>query len=410
MEDFKTIWDGLDIPALQELQDNWAKAMGLAFVTVDYKGIPVTRYSRFSPYCKLGRTRQGFAELCSQCDAHGGLHAAITGQPYIYRCHAGLVDFSVPLILNNSYIGAVLGGQVRLEDGVESSLERIIPQVSSWEKDPELQEAFQRNEEVAYDKIEAAVKIIRDMIVHMVQREYTLAQRKTLEEEATQREEERATRGELEGILRQQEDNALKLQADNQYFYSVMNMVSRLAYEEQAPKTEAVIYDFVDMIRYSTEQGRTLSTLGEEVDYVEALLRIQQAWVGEELVFSLSVPDYYKKIHCPFLLLQPLIEGCLLCNQATKVEPCTLSLQAEEEGKDVIITLSTNQEGLTLDQLGEHLSSPVHGKKSTAHDADRSLRRLYGKRYGLCFDKRKDHRPGTAITFRLRLKGETGEF
>ena len=104
MEDARKVSDFIDLDLLQSIQDNCSKAMGLAFITVDYKGIPITKYSGFTSHCVLGRQEKGFAEMCEQCDAHGGLHAAITGQPYIYRCHANLVDFAVPLIVNGSYM------------------------------------------------------------------------------------------------------------------------------------------------------------------------------------------------------------------------------------------------------------------------------------------------------------------
>ena len=97
MEDARKLSDFIDLDLLQNIQDNCSKAMGLAFITVDYKGIPITKYSGFTSHCMLGRQAKGFAEMCEQCDAHGGLHAAITGQPYIYRCHADLVDFAVPI-------------------------------------------------------------------------------------------------------------------------------------------------------------------------------------------------------------------------------------------------------------------------------------------------------------------------
>ena len=35
------------------------KTMGLAFITVDYKGIPITKYSGFTSHCMLGRRGKG---------------------------------------------------------------------------------------------------------------------------------------------------------------------------------------------------------------------------------------------------------------------------------------------------------------------------------------------------------------
>ena len=42
MEDARKLSDFIDLDLLQNIQDNCSKAMGLAFITVDYKGIPIT--------------------------------------------------------------------------------------------------------------------------------------------------------------------------------------------------------------------------------------------------------------------------------------------------------------------------------------------------------------------------------
>ena len=104
----------LDMERLQTLQDNLAKALGLAFVTVDYRGRPVTRPSGFTHFCSCMRDHEHYGTLCNQCYAHGGLHATMEGKPYIYRCHGGLVEFAVPLMMDGTYLGAVMGGQCDL--------------------------------------------------------------------------------------------------------------------------------------------------------------------------------------------------------------------------------------------------------------------------------------------------------
>ena len=42
-----------------------------------------------------------------------------------------------------------------------------------------------------------------------------------------------------------------------------MNIISKLAYEEKAAKTEAVSYDFADMMRYAAGAEQKISTLGK---------------------------------------------------------------------------------------------------------------------------------------------------
>jgi ligand-binding sensor protein/AraC-like DNA-binding protein len=98
----------------QELQDALAYSIGLAIITVDYKGVPITKHSFRSDFCTIMRCNNHFKKLCELCDSRGGLEAARTHAPYIYLCHAGLVDLAIPIVLNGNYLGAVMAGQVFL--------------------------------------------------------------------------------------------------------------------------------------------------------------------------------------------------------------------------------------------------------------------------------------------------------
>ena len=50
--------------------------------------------------------------MCSLSHKKGGEEAARTGRPYIYTCHAGLIDFAAPIIVEGQLIGTILGGQI----------------------------------------------------------------------------------------------------------------------------------------------------------------------------------------------------------------------------------------------------------------------------------------------------------
>lgn len=106
----------VDVDQLQRLQNQFSEATDLAIIAVDYKGTPVTEAHGFTPFCALMRMDPARRRLCYSCDAHGGLQAAIDGRPHIYRCHAGLVDFSVPITVGKQYVGAILCGQVQLAE------------------------------------------------------------------------------------------------------------------------------------------------------------------------------------------------------------------------------------------------------------------------------------------------------
>lgn len=107
------IQDVFDMDLLQKFQDNFARAAGMTAVTVDKDGKPVTRPTDWSEFCmKYTRGCDEGRRRCEQCDKNGGETAARTGKPAVYECHAGLMDFSAPIIVDGKQIGSILGGQI----------------------------------------------------------------------------------------------------------------------------------------------------------------------------------------------------------------------------------------------------------------------------------------------------------
>ena len=112
--------DIIDLNFIQKFQDDFAKSMNIASVTVDRNGIPFTKPSSYTNICsnltqstELGKSR------CAQCHASAGEEAFRTGKPYIYKCHSGLIDFAAPIIVQGTLIGTILGGQILFESPKE---------------------------------------------------------------------------------------------------------------------------------------------------------------------------------------------------------------------------------------------------------------------------------------------------
>ena len=111
-EDIK-LSDVFDMDFLQSFQDSFARAAGMTAVTVDKDGKPVTRPTDWSEFCmKYTRGTAEGCRRCEQCDKNGGETAARTGKPAVYECHAGLMDFGAPILVDGQQIGSILGGQI----------------------------------------------------------------------------------------------------------------------------------------------------------------------------------------------------------------------------------------------------------------------------------------------------------
>ncbi|MBU3187887.1 sensor histidine kinase [Clostridium estertheticum] len=121
------ITDILDVELLQKLQDNFSKNMDIASVIVDINGNPVTKPSRFTNFCTnfiqnsvLGNNK------CSASHRKCGEGAAKSAKPYICTCHAGLIDFAAPILVNGEHIGTILGGQFLIKKPSASDFKNII--------------------------------------------------------------------------------------------------------------------------------------------------------------------------------------------------------------------------------------------------------------------------------------------
>jgi ligand-binding sensor protein len=122
--------DVIDIEFLQRFQDDFASGVGLASVTVDPDGNPVTKPSRYIRRCKdfTQSTVEG-KQRCAESHRKGGLIAAQTGKPAIYECHSGLVDFAAPIMIDGRIVGTILGGQIVTEPIPESKTRNYAKEI-----------------------------------------------------------------------------------------------------------------------------------------------------------------------------------------------------------------------------------------------------------------------------------------
>lgn len=121
---------------LQQIQNAFSDYTGMAAITTTSDGIPITEGSNFTNFCtKVIRGTEVGYRHCIECDKMGAVKTMQSGSPVVYRCHAGLVDFAAPVIINGSIIGCVVGGQVLTEELDEEFCRK---KAAEYDIDPEL--------------------------------------------------------------------------------------------------------------------------------------------------------------------------------------------------------------------------------------------------------------------------------
>lgn len=112
------IRDFVDLKELEEIQEAWSNATGLASVFTDAKGEYITGDYNFTDFCiKLTRGSEEGLRRCIDTDQNGLKHACL--EKGCYKCHAGLMDFAYPIRIEETgeVVMTAIGGQVLPSDG-----------------------------------------------------------------------------------------------------------------------------------------------------------------------------------------------------------------------------------------------------------------------------------------------------
>ncbi|MCR5774047.1 MAG: PocR ligand-binding domain-containing protein [Lachnospiraceae bacterium] len=94
-----------DMKKFNDIMVQWGKATGLATVAVGSDGEYISDCINFTDFCiKYTRGNEEGCRRCVRNDQEG---------EGVYECHAGLMDFGIPLTLSDgTVLGSVIGGQV----------------------------------------------------------------------------------------------------------------------------------------------------------------------------------------------------------------------------------------------------------------------------------------------------------
>ena len=399
----KGIADYVDIDRLQTIQDVCSKALGVALVIADYRGIPVTKMSGFTRHCNLCRDNKELCVMCERCDAFGGIRAATSGEPCIYRCHAGLTDFAVPLVVDGNYLGAVLGGQVKLKEG-SPDLEDVVPGNTSIVSSPEMLAARDEITPISYERLKAAAETIRYLMGHVLGGSVGSPDR--LSQMIKDRDSElvvlRAALDEQQREQHKRSQQARRLEEVFRCFFPVMNELHSLANSEGASQTDSLILDFVDVSRYVMETDCRIVSLGEEVSHAYALLRVLTMRYPGVIKSSIKVPERLYGTACPFMVLRPIILAALRDPWGAPPEQgCELSIGVEEFEDRLEVVVS--QSCLSTDQMQEASVEHGDGSSFTIRDASRHLGALDDGNPGIQVVDRGDGKAGCLVKFQLPL-------
>ena len=204
---------------------------------------------------------------------------------------------------------------------------------------------------------------------------------------------------------RKRELEILQAQINPHFIYNTLDTLQWKALEYGASDLSELILSLSSFFRVSLSKGKEMIPLREEIKHVRSYLDIQKARYEEILTYEIQVEESLDDVFLPKILLQPLVENAIYHGIKPKLAQGKISILAQLEGKDLLLTVQDNGVGMTEEQVNQ-LEEAFEGKRAPVsyglHNVHQRIRLTYGNPYGLHVESCLQD--GTTVTIRLPME------
>jgi LytS/YehU family sensor histidine kinase len=104
---------------------------------------------------------------------------------------------------------------------------------------------------------------------------------------------------------------------------------------------------FVDYLRASLSGlGHGRHTLGDEIDLIDAYMRIIKIRMEDRLDYAIEVPAALRILTLPALTLQPLVENAIVHGLEPQIAGGRVRVGAKSDGRSLVLTVDDDGAGL----------------------------------------------------------------
>lgn len=366
----------IDKEALQEIEKSFALATGMGVVFTDALGTHLGEGSNFCSFCSAIHEHKGGLNCCFASNRLAAQRALKQKKPYIFQCHAGLIDIIIPIIIDDKFVGTVMAGQVQCSDFEDGDFPSIGEKDYNmpWFNTDHFKEMRQKALIMPKERIIAAANSLFMLANYIVDKNI----KEALEEELLQKQDiffqQEKKRTVLEHSLRFAKLSAMQNQVDPHFMFNILSSIIRLLELEEYDSAQNVLETFTKMLRYSLHNKTNLVTLKQELNYIEKYLYLQNFRFGERVKYLIDIDDSLKNLMLPFFSLQIFVENSIIHGLEPLDREGIVQILGRESENDYTITIEDNGAGMDSEQLDrfftnikksplsndEHLSTDTH--------------------------------------------------
>ena len=193
---------------------------------------------------------------------------------------------------------------------------------------------------------------------------------------------------------------ALSSQINPHFLFNTLNSVASLI-RLDPDEARQVVYKLSKILRRLLRQQDNLTTLREELDFIDAYLSIEMVRFGDKLHFVKEVDPDTLDLLVPSMLLQPLVENSIRHGLASKVDGGTIRVRSRRLGNQLQIVVEDDGVGIPEARLARMFEQGGIG----VNNVNERLKVLYGDSYRMWIDSRPGEGASTGIEIPEQVSG-----
>ena len=184
---------------------------------------------------------------------------------------------------------------------------------------------------------------------------------------------------------------ALSSQINPHFLFNTLNSVAALI-RLDPEQARQVVQRLSKILRRLLRQQENLTTLREELSFIDDYLSIEMVRFGEKLRFVKEIEPTTLDMPVPSMLLQPLVENCIRHGLATKVDGGTIRLRTRLAGRRLQILVEDDGVGIPEAKLARLFEQGIG-----VNNVNERLKVLFGDDYRMWIDSRVGEGTSTGI-------------
>lgn len=185
------------------------------------------------------------------------------------------------------------------------------------------------------------------------------------------------------------EVRALQAQINPHFLYNTLDLINWISMDYGAEEIGTLTWNLARFYRLSLNHGKSLISIGEEVEHVEVYVNIENYHVDNAISLEVDVPEELKSYACLNIILQPFVENAIVHGIAEKpdIESCEIRIRARREEQDIIFSVQDDGPGVDVEQMQKETQQDIrtaqHGYG--VRNINFRLKLCFGEKYGVTY-------------------------